>query len=95
MIDPENVKLYHQAMGKWGFPAQATMVIEECSELIDAMCKYDRGRVDEKAVITEIADVMIMCEQMACYFGIVQVEMEKHKKLERLKERLATYDTEL
>lgn len=45
------------------------MVSEECAELINALCKYKRGRVTDSDVITEIADVMIMCEQMAYYFG--------------------------
>ena len=64
------------------------MVMEECSELINAMCKYDRGRATEDDIITEVADVVIMCEQMASYFGEVKVELEKDRKLQRLKERL-------
>lgn len=88
MIDPENVELYHHAMSKWGFPAQAMMVIEECSELINAMCKYDRSRVSKDDIITEVADTMIMCEQMAVAFGVDLVKAEKDRKLQRLKERL-------
>lgn len=37
-------------------------------------------------------DVMIMCEQMATYFGEVKVALEKEKKLKRLEERLAKYE---
>ena len=88
MIEAEVKKLYSRALAKWGFPAQATMVMEECAELINAMCKLERGRITEDEVITEIADVMIMCEQMATHFGTVKVELEKDRKLQRLKERL-------
>lgn len=71
--------------------AQAAMVVEECSELTNAICKFRRGRVGEDDIITEIADVMIMCEQLSNYFGKEKVELEKERKLERLKERLSKY----
>lgn len=81
-------EICRRALFTYGFDAQATMVSEECSELINALCKYKRGRVSDSDVITEIADVMIMCEQMACYFGKGLVEVEKERKLQRLKEKL-------
>ncbi len=37
---------------------------------------------------------MIMCEQMAAYFGKDKVALEKENKLERLEERLAKYEWE-
>ena len=67
------------------------MVVEECSELTNAICKFRRSRVNEDDIITEIADVMIMCEQLSNYFGKEKVELEKERKLERLKERLSKY----
>lgn len=70
---------------------QVAMVVEECSELTNAICKFRRGRVGEDDIITEIADVMIMCEQLSNYFGKEKVELEKERKLERLKERLSKY----
>lgn len=78
-----------RALFTYGFEAQATMVSEECSELINALCKYRRGRVSDSDVITEVADVMIMCEQMAFYFGKERVRAEKERKLQRLKEKLS------
>jgi NTP pyrophosphatase (non-canonical NTP hydrolase) len=89
MIDSEN--LCRKAMEIYGFPAQAAMVVEECSELTNAICKFRRGRVGNDDIITEIADVMIMCEQLSYYFGKEKVELEKERKLERLKERLSKY----
>lgn len=81
-------EICRRALFTYGFDAQANMVSEECAELIDAICKYRRNRCLDTDVITEIADVMIMCEQMACYFGKGLVEAEKEKKLQRLKEKL-------
>ena len=45
MVDSEN--LCRRAMEIYGFPAQAAMVVEECSELTNAICKFRRGRVGE------------------------------------------------
>lgn len=58
---------------------------------VASICKFRRGRVGEDDIITEIADVMIMCEQLSNYFGKEKVELEKERKLERLKERLSKY----
>lgn len=54
-----------------------------CSELTNAICKFRRGRVGNDDIITEIADVIIMCEQLSYYFGKEKVELEKERKLER------------
>ena len=80
--------LYEQVIDAWGHRAQEDMCIEECSELINAIEKHRRGRNGDKDVITEIADVMIMCEQMAVIYGVEQVQAEKRFKLMRLYERL-------
>lgn len=81
-------QLYRKALGTYGFEAQSRMVDEECAELINALCKYKRGRANGYDVITEIADVMIMCEQMAIHFGKEAVQKEIEDKLSRLEKRL-------
>lgn len=91
MVDSEN--LCRKAMEIYGFPAQAAMVVEECSELTNAICKFRRGRVGEDDIITEIADVMIMCEQLSNYFWKrKKVALERERKLTRLEERLSKYE---
>lgn len=90
MIDSEN--LCRKAMEVYGFPAQTAMVVEECSELTNAICKFRRGRVGNDDIITEIADVMIMCEQLSNYFGKEKVALERERKLTRLEERLSKYE---
>lgn len=84
----EKTELYKKALREYGFEAQSRMVDEECAELINALCKYKRGRANGYDVITEIADVIIMCEQMATHFGKEAVEKEIESKLSRLEERL-------
>lgn len=91
MVDSEN--LCRRAMEIYGFPAQAAMVVEECSELTNAICKFRRGRVGEDDIITEIADVMIMCEQLSTAHNpknrIPTPYLDKEGKVERRRKRRA------
>lgn len=62
----EQIKVLKQAIDTYGKDAQLDMVIEECSELIKAICKYKRNNVNEYfvEVLEEAADVRIMLEQI-------------------------------
>lgn len=84
----ERLKLYSKALEKYGIMPQVLMVVEECGELLSALSKYNRHRVESPEVITELADVSIMVEQLATYFGYDKFKDEKQRKLERLKSRL-------
>lgn len=81
-------EVYKQAIVKFGPQSQIDMCIEECSELINALEKYRRGRNTKEDVITEIADVQIMCEQMQELFGNIAVAVERDRKIRRLIERI-------
>ena len=87
----ERRSLYEKAIKKWGINDQVFMVFEECAELINALAKAKRHRIPKKDIITELADVAIMVEQMAYYFGEVEFRKEKERKLERLKVKLTNY----
>lgn len=88
MTAKERTELYKKALHDWGIGPQTMMVMEETGEMLNAMGKYDRGRVNEDEVITELVDVWILMEQMAVFFGWNKFQKEKERKLERLKERL-------
>lgn len=79
---PDNI--FKQAVDTFGVDHQIGMLHEEMGELQTAINQYARGRVGKDAVVTEIADVMIMCEQMAEIFGREEMETEKRKKIDRL-----------
>ena len=64
------------------------MFHEEVGELLSALNKHKRGRCARHDVITEIADVQIMAEQLAEMFGSVAVYNEKLRKLDRLARRV-------
>jgi len=88
MKENEREDIYRTAISKWGDAAQINMAYEECGELITALARYMRGRATAEEVLTEVADVSIMAEQMAVLFGKEKFEEEKERKLQRLKERL-------
>lgn len=62
------------AIKTYGKEAQTQMLFEEMSELQNAICKLNRGRGCNSDVCEEIADVMIMCLQMAQIYGPKLVE---------------------
>ena len=65
---------------------QKTMAFEELGELITALAQDNRGRVTTEELLTELADVTIMCEQMAFILGFEDYEKEMDRKLIRLRD---------
>lgn len=88
MEKQKRMEIYAHAINKWGNDSQINMLNEECGELITAVAQLPRGRVSEHDVLTELADVHIMVEQIALILGYDKFEKEKDRKLERLRERL-------
>lgn len=91
-MDTDEIVVIKLAVEKFGPESQMDMSIEECSELINALCKLRRGRVGPIDVVTEIADVQIMCEQLAYMFGEKSVADERKRKIERLRKRIEAHD---
>lgn len=73
----------------YGLPEQMRQTIEECGELIVALRHFDRGKATQDDVIGEIADVIIMCEQLRFAFGQEKVNETIDRKLSRQMERAA------
>ncbi len=84
-----NENIYEQAINKWGVYPQTLMAIEELAELQVELAKLLNGRVPAANIITEMADVEIMMEQLKVMHGFHRaVEEEKQRKLARLEQRL-------
>ena len=93
MEKEERKKLYKKAIDTWGIEAQRNMAFEELGELNTALARDRRGRVTKEEIITELADVTIMCEQLAFFLGYEDYEKEMDNKLERLRDKkLAKYE---
>ena len=92
MEKEERLKLYNKAITTWGVVAQKNMAYEEIGELLTALARDDRGRTTTEELLTELADVTIMCEQLAYVLGFEDYEKELDRKLVRLRdEKLAKY----
>lgn len=77
------------ALSTYGPDAQALMVFEEMAELQKELCKHARGKDNQFAIAEEIADVLIMLDQMMVLHDCESIVAQyKQDKLERLEERL-------
>lgn len=70
--------------------AQKLMAIEEMSELIKEICKDFRGNTNKDAIKEEIADVLVMIEQLRIIYDIKLSDIHKvmNQKIERTMERI-------
>ena len=88
MEEKERIELYRKVLETWGVPNQVMMVMEETGEMLNALGKRHRNRATPMEIITELADVVILMEQMAVLYGWETYKAEKERKLERLKKKL-------
>lgn len=98
--------IYEKAIDTYGIQSQTLMLAEECSELVKAASKACRymaipGDLHEtktlelvQDIAEEIADVLIMIEQIKMYYYITDSEIDNFKsnKLMRLAYRMS-HDT--
>lgn len=81
-------ELYRATLEKWGEKAQYDQMIEECAELIAALKHYERGKVEQSQVISELADVTLMVEQLTWMLGEEKVATAIDSKLAKLNKLL-------
>lgn len=82
--------ILRDAIRQYGYDKQMDMVVEESAELINAIMKFRRGRCEVKDITTEMADVLIMIEQLVRILSVNEDELETEitNKLQRLQRRL-------
>ena len=68
-MEKEKCEIYKAALEKWGAESQIGMLTEECGELLSAINKFNRSRCSNDDVLTELADVSIMVEQLSLIYG--------------------------
>jgi len=91
MTKEEEMNILNDALNTYGIVKQQWMLVEECGELLNAIAKSKRGRVENEYIITELADVSIMIDQMAFFYGMDDFKDARKNKLLRLKGRLAKH----
>jgi NTP pyrophosphatase (non-canonical NTP hydrolase) len=74
----------------YGKNNQSTVCMEECAELIQAISKAKRGKIDRDNMIEEIADVLICIEMLKQMYMISDEKINKwiEKKQAREAERM-------
>ena len=84
------MNLSQQALDHFGELNQLDKAQEELGELITALARWRANRSVENAiaVIDEIADVMIIADQLRELFGPWEVDMQKEFKQKRLADRI-------
>ena len=89
MSSADEVEILKQALDTYGAEAQTLMMFEEMAELQKELCKHARGRDNRDHIAEEIADVLIMLEQMMLLHDCKDAVAEcRRRKIERLAERL-------
>lgn len=74
----------------YGFQHQVKKTIEECGEFIVALSKLANDEGSRKDVLEEMADVMVMLQQMQYFLNIdlallhTTMEAKVHRQLERM-----------
>lgn len=94
-LQEELHELSARAVAVWGATAQLRLLQEECGELIAAVNHADRGRIEEREMADEIADVIIMCSQATSIVGAGHVADALGHKLARLRGRIEATEKRL
>lgn len=90
-LDDRDMDTLDAALDEYGVDAQFEMMEEECAELLVASKHRKRGKLGDDPdgeFVDELADVMILCDQLALVFGPKHVERRVQQKLDRLRGRL-------
>ncbi len=83
-------ELQNKALETWGTDSPLNLVIEDCAELIDAIQKWRRFRVNKAAVIEEGVDVELTLGQLKMILNNpVLWENIRREKIERLERLIA------
>lgn len=87
----QNITLQN-ALDTWGERDQKAMAIGEVGEYLSLVGRQAQNRASNEDWISEIADVIIMMEQMAKLYGYNKVQEMVDYKMHRLAGKLASYD---
>lgn len=68
---------YQQALDKWGSDTQSLKAVEELIELALTLLHNRYNKTDRNDVLSELADVTIMCNQVMLIFDISIDELQE------------------
>ncbi len=81
----------------YGHESQKMMLLEEMAELQKEICKEFRGELNKEAITEEVADVLIMLEQVQMMYDISDIKLLEitSEKLVRQLRRIVDEKVEL
>lgn len=85
-----NTQILSAAIELWGVEMQKIIAMEECGELIQALCKDLRGNSNMNNIVEEIADVKICIDSLELIYMdadttfVDRVKMQKQRKMSRV-----------
>lgn len=81
----------------YGHESQKMMLLEEMAELQKEICKEFRGELNKDAITEEVADVLIMLEQVQMMYDISDIRLREitSEKLVRQLRRIVDEKVEL
>jgi NTP pyrophosphatase (non-canonical NTP hydrolase) len=85
--------IFQRAVDHYGVARQLSQAEEEAVELAHELIKLRHGKGDLAALISEIADVEIMCAQLRVIYGDHEIDKAIDAKLTRLDERMRVADS--
>lgn len=75
-----------RSVDHYGEEIQSTVCMEECAELIQAISKAKRGKINRDNMIEEIADVLICIEMLKQMYMISDEKINKWVKKKQSRE---------
>ena len=87
MNEKQKTTLVH-AINHFGVEGQINKAVEEMGELITELSKRNLSRFDKDRLAEEVADALIMLEQLRIIFGASKVDGYVAGKLERLEKTI-------
>lgn len=92
-MNAKQTEMMNKIVSTYSFEHQREIFVEECAEAVQAVQKLKRSDVEDvpdrlQELCSEVADVLIMAEQMRMYLGADMVDMEIDRKLDRQLKRI-------
>jgi len=84
MISSDKKRVCLRAVDHFGVEHQKRKAIEELGELICELSREQDHRTNREHIQEELADVIIMCEQLRLIYGGKETDAWIDRKLERL-----------
>ena len=85
MISFDAKRICLRAVDHYGAEHQKGKAIEELGELLVELSREPDNRATREKIREELADVMIMCEQLRIIYGAAETDSWIDRKLERLR----------